>query len=358
MGKQTHLAATLVGHSLLCDGLNGRVRAGEVCGLKELSRWWVRSSPRCRDRCQCGCRAAGTAGAEPVCPRLYVVAIPGTWETGPTGATCRGPGMLAGATEGLPSDIQVHYVRYAATAFPWEGAIYGKSAAEAINRARAYIARCRRALCPRPSSASSATARARTPRAISPPRSAPALASVPPSRVAAVGLLSDPSRSPTDIQIGPHAGGAGARGPSPRRLRLADRGHPHHLRSAATSTAPPPVTTMPARFAGFLTQMSDLNPARIWSYQEEFGSILGDLMNGGGVRMLQSQFTDTANERRASRTSALLRLRRAQRLRLVRRRSRCHGRQLAARLPGPPGGLAVFRQVANTAHHVVAGSAG
>lgn len=62
----------------------------------------------------------GSAAADPGCPSLYVVAIPGTWETGehkPDDMT--GPGMLAGVTRGLPSNTEVDYVSYSATAFPW-----------------------------------------------------------------------------------------------------------------------------------------------------------------------------------------------------------------------------------------------
>ncbi|WP_280454508.1 cutinase family protein, partial [Nocardia brasiliensis] len=79
----------------------------------------------------------GSAGADPGCPSLYVVAIPGTWETGKDKKPQ--PGMLAGVTRNLPSSAEVDYVTYAATAFPWEGEVYGNSKKEATDRARGLI---------------------------------------------------------------------------------------------------------------------------------------------------------------------------------------------------------------------------
>jgi hypothetical protein len=239
---------------------------------------------------------SGAAAAQPACPKMYVVAIPGTWETSNRGHA-PGPGMLADATDGLPDDIQVQYIRYAATAFPWEGEVYGRSRTEAINRARSDIAgvaaRCDETKFGIIGYSQGADAAGDLAAEIGTGRGV-----VPPSRVAAVGLLSDPSRSPIDIQVGPRAGGAGAEGPRPG-------GFGWLTPVTRTICAPTDLYCATAgddyatRFAGFLTQMSDLNPAKIWSYQEEFGSIMGDLMNGGGVRLLQSQFTDAANARRA-----------------------------------------------------------
>src|SRR5690242_16240074 len=59
---------------------------------------------------------SGSASADPGCPSLYVVAIPGTWETGDHKPDHMvGPGMLSGVTRGLPSSTDVDYVSYAAT---------------------------------------------------------------------------------------------------------------------------------------------------------------------------------------------------------------------------------------------------
>ncbi|WP_347567351.1 cutinase family protein [Nocardia sp. AG03] len=78
------------------------------------------------------------AAADPGCPGLSVIAIPGTWETGAARHTT-GPGMLAGVTDGLPASEQVTYVDYPATAFPWEGKVYGASQQVAVDTARELI---------------------------------------------------------------------------------------------------------------------------------------------------------------------------------------------------------------------------
>ncbi|WP_433594339.1 PucR family transcriptional regulator [Nocardia sp. CA-145437] len=82
----------------------------------------------------------GSADATSGCPTLYVVAIPGTWETGANRSPiANGPGMLAGVTDGLPHSTEVAYVDYPATAFPWEGDMYGSSKKQAVQNARALI---------------------------------------------------------------------------------------------------------------------------------------------------------------------------------------------------------------------------
>src|SRR5690606_31413457 len=85
-----------------------------------------------------GAATAATASAAPgSCPDLHVVVVPGTWETSHEKP---GKGILAGAADGLPGDVRVDYVTYAATAFPWEGEVYGRSKSEATNGARGLIA--------------------------------------------------------------------------------------------------------------------------------------------------------------------------------------------------------------------------
>ena len=83
--------------------------------------------------------ASPTAVADPGdCPSLYVVAVPGTWETS-SGAAPK-PGMLTQVTDRLASsDIRTDYVSYPATAFPWEGGIYGESRAVATANAGSMI---------------------------------------------------------------------------------------------------------------------------------------------------------------------------------------------------------------------------
>lgn len=59
---------------------------------------------------------AGAATAAPDgCPDLYVVAVPGTWETSDANPS---EGMLASVTDNLPRNTRTDYVTYAATAFP------------------------------------------------------------------------------------------------------------------------------------------------------------------------------------------------------------------------------------------------
>ena len=62
------------------------------------------------------------------------------------------------------------------------------------------------------------------------------------------------------------------------------------------STAPDDFVT---RFAGFLVQISDANPANLWRYQLEAAAIVNDLMRHGGVPALHQQLSESATERRA-----------------------------------------------------------
>ena len=153
---------------------------------------------------------SGAASAAPGCPSLYVVAIPGTWETGHDRTPQ--PGMLAGVTRGLPSSAKVDYVTYAATAFPWEGDVYGKSKKEAVDNARGMISamaqRCGATKIALVGYSQGADAAGDLAAEIG-----TGLGVVPPDRIAGVGLISDPRRSPTDIQVGTPAPGAGASGP-------------------------------------------------------------------------------------------------------------------------------------------------
>ncbi|AXK87081.1 cutinase family protein [Nocardia farcinica] len=229
------------------------------------------------------------------CPSLYVVAIPGTWETGHEKQPQ--PGMLSGVTRGLPRNVDVDYVTYAATAFPWEGEVYGNSKKEAVSAARGLIGamaqRCggtRMALVGYSQGADAAGDLAA--------EIGTGLGVVPPDRLAGVGLISDPRRSPTDVQVGPPAPGAGASGPRPGGFGwVSDR-----VRTICAvddlycATAPDDFVT---RFAGFLAQSSDANPANIWRYQLEAGAIINDLMAHGGMPTLQAQLSESANQKRA-----------------------------------------------------------
>ncbi|MEU1548617.1 cutinase family protein [Nocardia sp. NPDC005745] len=239
---------------------------------------------------------SGPAVAAPDCPSLYVVAIPGTWETTADGER-PGPGMLAGVTRGLPSSAWVDYVSYAATAFPWESEVYGASKREAVDNARGMIAAMGRecgatriALLGYSQGADAAGDLAA--------EIGTGLGVVPPHRIAAVGLISDPRRSPTDALVGPPVGGAGAGGPriggfglvTPQTRTICAIGDLY------CTTASDDFVT---RFAGFLAQTSHPEPAYLWRYQMEMGAIVGDLMSNGGIPLLQSQLSESANQERA-----------------------------------------------------------
>ncbi|WP_280338334.1 cutinase family protein [Nocardia neocaledoniensis] len=243
-----------------------------------------------------GIMAAGTsASAAPGCPSLYVVAIPGTWETGHDKEP--GPGMLAGVTNGLPRNTDVDYVTYAATAFPWEGDVYGQSKKQAVDAARGLIT-AKLAACGDTDIALVGYSQGADAAGDLAAEIGTGVSTIPPGKVKAVGLISDPRRSPTDIQVGPIAAGAGAGGARPGGFGwIGDR-----VRTICAvddlycATATDDFVT---RFAGFLAQSSDANPANMWRYQIEAGAIINDLMAHGGVPVLQAQLSESANQQRA-----------------------------------------------------------
>jgi hypothetical protein len=223
------------------------------------------------------------------CPDLYIVAIPGTWETSREDPR---EGMLAGVTAGLPGDVRTDYVRYPATAMPWETDVYGQSKREAVNAARRMIRdmarRCaatRFALLGYSQGADAADLAAEI---------GSGAGIVPPDRVDAVGLVADPRRSPTDPLIGPPVSGAGVEGPRIGgfgRLALKVR----TFCAVGDLYCATPADDFATRFAGFVTQLSAPDPSHLGNYQEQAQSILGDVVAAGGVPVLQSQFTQAAN---------------------------------------------------------------
>ncbi|RJO77289.1 cutinase family protein [Nocardia panacis] len=237
----------------------------------------------------------GSASADSGCPNLYVVAIPGTWETGHEKKPQ--PGMLSGVTNNMPGSAEVNYVNYAATAFPWEGDVYAQSKREAVDNARGMVlnmvSRCGNTKVAILGYSQGADAAGDLAAEIG-----TGVSAIRPERVAAVGLISDPRRSPTDAQVGPPAPGAGASGPriggfgwvSDRVRTICDSDDLY------CSTSEDDFVT---RFAGFAAQSSDLNPANLWRYQLELGAITNDLFAHGGIPTLQSQLTDSANQQRA-----------------------------------------------------------
>lgn len=236
---------------------------------------------------------SGSAAADS-CPSLYVVAIPGTWETGKEKKPQ--PGMLAGVTRNMPSSVDVDYVTYAATAFPWEGEVYGNSKKEAVDNARGLITSMISS-CPATKIAMVGYSQGADATGDLAAEIGTGAGAIRPEKIAAVGLISDPRRSPTDIQVGPFAPGAGAGGPRVGGFGwISDR-----VRTICSpddlycSTAEDDFVT---RLAGFLAQSSDANPANLWRYQLEAGAIMNDLMLNGGIPTLQSQLTDSANKQR------------------------------------------------------------
>ncbi|WP_280370625.1 cutinase family protein [Nocardia wallacei] len=240
--------------------------------------------------------AAGTPAAHAApggCPDLYVVAVPGTWETSREEPR---EGMLSAVTDGLPGNIRTDYVSYAATAMPWEGEVYGRSKQEAIDNARNLVADMGRA-CAATRIALLGYSQGADAAGDLAAQIGTGLGVVPPDRVAAVGLLADPRRSPTDPMVGPPVPGAGAGGPriggfgwlTPRVRSICAVGDLY------CST---PDDDYATRIAGFFAQLSAPDPGLANRYQQEAQSIINDLMAAGGLPMLQSQFSDSANEQR------------------------------------------------------------
>ncbi|MRH92009.1 cutinase family protein [Nocardia sp. SYP-A9097] len=241
-----------------------------------------------------GLLSVGTpvANAAPGCPDLNVVAVPGTWETsrddsGPTG-------MLSIVTRGLPRNVRTDYVGYAATALPWEGEVYGRSKREAVTNARGIIAdmaaRCsatRFALIGYSQGADAAgdlAAEIGTGHGV-----------VPPDRVVAVGLISDPRRSPTDALIGPAVPGTGAGG-----ARVGGFGwlspNVRTFCAAGDLYCSVPVDDLAGRFAGFATQLSAPDPLQIGNYIITMQSILAEALLPGWSAIMSAPPDNPAGE--------------------------------------------------------------
>ncbi|MFD7847836.1 cutinase family protein [Nocardia sp. NPDC059764] len=238
--------------------------------------------------------ATGVPGAQAApadCPNLNVIAVPGTWETSVDDPK---QGMLAQVTRGLPGTVRTDYVSYPATAFPWDGEVYGRSKHEAVGNARGLIsamaARCaatRFALIGYSQGADAAGDLAS--------EIGTGLGVVPPDRVAAVGLVSDPRRSPTDALIGPHVAGTGAGGAraggfgwlSPRVRTFC---------AAGDLYCSVPTDDLAGRSAGLLTQLTAQDPVQIPSYALTFQSILSEALVQGGTAILNAPGDHPASE--------------------------------------------------------------
>ncbi|WP_043726578.1 cutinase family protein [Nocardia asiatica] len=237
--------------------------------------------------------ASVAEGAPQHCPQVYVVAIPGTWETS---ITDPGRGMLALSLDDLPGDVAVDYVHYAATAFPWESEVYGRSKQEAIDKARALV------------SAMALSCEATRIALVGYSQGADAAGdlaaeigtgpdAVLAQRVVLVGLISDPRRSPGDNVIGPPVPGAGASGPRVGGFGLL-AARTYTFCVAGDLYCAMPDGDFAGRIAGFFVQISDPDPAKIGSYQQQATDIIGDALAAGGLGLLSDQLNASAYEQR------------------------------------------------------------
>lgn len=241
-------------------------------------------------------------GAPAHCPELYVVAIPGTWETSNTDP---GKGMLAMSLNDLPGDVEVDYVHYAATAFPWEGEVYGRSKQEAIDKARGLVSAMAQA-CGAARIALLGYSQGADAAGDLAAEIGTGLGVVPPHRVVLVGLISDPRRSPTDILIGPPVAGAGAIGPRAGGFGwLAARTYTFCV--AGDLYCAMPDGDFAGRIAGFFVQLSNPDPASMDDYQRQASEIIGDALAAGGLGLLSDQLNASAYEQRKQQIDEFLR---------------------------------------------------
>ncbi|MDV6260665.1 cutinase family protein [Rhodococcoides yunnanense] len=247
---------------------------------------------------------ASPAAADPGdCPSMYVVAIPGTWETS-SGAAPK-PGMLTDVTDRLGDDIRTDYVSYPATAFPWEGEVYGQSRAAAVTNAggmlKAMADRCGATKFGIIGYSQGADAAGDLAAAIG-----TGVGIVPADKLVAVGLISDPKRSDTDALVGPAVVGTGVGGP-----RVGGFGYVSPVVRTFCAVGDlycsTPKDDYVARLAGFLAVSSNPAPDVADQYAQEAQSLIGDLAAAGGLPVLQGQLTDQANEQRRREIEAFYR---------------------------------------------------
>ncbi|MFC4606195.1 cutinase family protein [Rhodococcus kronopolitis] len=252
--------------------------------------------------------AAATAGmltAGPVaqaapggdCPKLYVVAIPGTWETSAAPDQVHPHGMLGGVTDGLgDADIRTDYVTYAATAFPWEGDVYADSKQQAHDNARGMLEamqqRCAATQFGIIGYSQGADAAGDLASEIG-----TGISTIRPEKVAAVGLLSDPRRSATDALIGPWVPGDGAGG-----ARVGGFGWISDRTVTFCAVGDLYCSTedddFVMRVAGFAAQNSDGESSDSPNSGADAGALWNDLQGAGGIPALQGQLTEEANAER------------------------------------------------------------
>ncbi|MGW0037893.1 cutinase family protein [Gordonia sp. NPDC003376] len=216
--------------------------------------------------------SAGHAAAAD-CPKLYVLAVPGTWSHD-------GPGLLGPVTSGLGPETKVTYVGYDATAFPWESAIYGKSKAQAVDNIKGLAVTMLRR-CPGTKIALTGYSQGADAAGDVASEIGTGRERIRPGQVAGVVLLADPRRSSKDPLVGPPLTGQGSGGPRVNGMGWL---------TATTRTICIPTDlycNTPrdyylTRIVGYLAETSDPTPSQVGQYQAEAGAILAEMLTGGG----------------------------------------------------------------------------
>ncbi|WP_232017199.1 cutinase family protein [Gordonia insulae] len=229
--------------------------------------------------------AAPAAAAPPGCPKIYVLAIPGTWANGTS------PGIMGEVTSGLGPETRVQFVGYNATAFPWEKAVYGKSKAQAVANTKGLaISMLRR--CPGTRIALTGYSQGADAAGDVASEIGTGRAEIRPGQVAGVVLIADPRRSRRDNLIGPALNGEGSGGP-----RLDGMGWV--LPRAFTICQPSdlycnvPRDYFITRIVGYLAETSDPTPSQIAQYQAEAGAIVAELTTLGGPGKIVDELSNT-----------------------------------------------------------------
>lgn len=231
------------------------------------------------------------AAAQPGCPGTYALAIPGTWETGQSGPSQ--PGMLSGVVNTLRANgVRADYVSYAATAFPWEGETYGASKNQAVAAANLMI-QTMALQCPSTTFALVGYSQGADAAGDVAAGIGTGAGVIPPDKLVAVGLLSDPRRAESDTLIGPPVQGSGVGGARPGGFGWVS---PVVRTFCVTgdlycSTAEDDYVS---RMAGFLAIRSDPSPTPelVAVYQREAIEIWNEIAAAGGVGFLQQETTD------------------------------------------------------------------
>ncbi|MGL4305079.1 MAG: cutinase family protein [Mycobacteriaceae bacterium] len=230
------------------------------------------------------------------CPSLYVLAIPGTWETSNDDEPK--PGMLNLVTDAVKSSkIRTDYVHYAATAFPWEDEIYGASKAQAIANGRAMLATMA-SQCPNTKMGIIGYSQGADAAGELAAEIGTGSGVIPPDRVAAVGLLSDPRRSASDVLIGPPAEGQGVGGP-----RIGGFGYLSEV--TRTFCVPKdlycatPKADLVTRIMGFVAVSSNPSFDELDRRWLELQGLLADLTAAGGIPTLINELSENALDNRS-----------------------------------------------------------